>query len=335
MCDYNIQPGSAAEQVVNNVGNYVANNPGVSPDVRLDYIKNQIQAYSGDPVTSAATARAIDVMAQRDPANAQAIAQDLTAKTVSSPSTMGDRIRDKVSGRLDGQSGLTRAQQEAIAYEEAKSVLAEMGIIDTKSLAEVRANIKKYLDQGVSPAAAAAAAGQATAAGAAASPNTFSILGYLVRLVRGAVTYDFKDTQTLNVTGSVIHSHSNAVTYELGGNNIHIDCSSTMKTYSGQSMLNFRFHSGKGIGEYNGSYSANLYTSLSLYAGSLKYGGEWHIYSGYLMTGTFVRFYFAGFDNDVVLSNRKIEDDKNYRKYLVHTNKFGKGKVQTSTTKVP
>ncbi|HYG42528.1 MAG TPA: hypothetical protein VEA17_06370 [Bordetella sp.] len=335
MCDYNIQPGSDAANVVSNVGDYMAAHPGGNPDARFDYVKSQLLGYSGDPVTAASTARAIEVMAERDPANAQAIAQDLTAKTVSSPSTISDRIRNKVAGRLEGQSGLSRAQQEAIAYQEAKSVLDETGVMETQSAADLRTNIKEYMDQGVSPAAAGAAAGQSAATSASSSPSTFSILGYLVRLVRGAVTYDFKDTQTLNVTGSVIHSHSDTVTYDLPGKNIHINCSSTMKTYSDQSLLNFRFHSGKGIGIYNGSYDATLYTSFSLYGGSLKYGGEWHVYSGYLLTGTLGRLYMAGFDNDIVLYNKSIEDSKNHRGFLLQTSLMGKGKVQSSTTQVP
>lgn len=333
MCDYNIQPGSAAGAVVSNIGNsMVSLPPGI---LRFDYVRQQLLAYSGDPITAASTARAIEVLAERDPTNAQAIAQDLAAKTVAHPSTIGDRVRQRVTNRLQGRTDLSQSQREAIAFEEAQSVLQETGAIDAQSSGGVRADIQQYMEDGVSAEAAAAAAAQSAATSASSAPSTFSILGYLIRLVRGEVTYDFQDTQTMNVTGSVIHSHSDTVTYEMPGKDIHIKCSSTMKTYASQSLLNFRFHSGRGIGVYSGSYDATLFTSLSLYGLATKYGTEWHVYSGYLFTGTLGRLYIAGFDNDIVLYNTAIEDSKNHRKFLVQTSKLGKGKVQSSTTKVP
>jgi len=331
-----VLPGSDAAKAVAKVGQYVADQgAGLQLPVLEQYVKDVIVEYGGDPVTAAASARTVTVMAERDPANTQGIAEHIVAKAVSDPNTISDRIRENVQrgvAERGGLNSLTKDEQKALAYDEASGALRSAGITDTQSHADLKTRINDYIDQGASPeVAAAAAAAPALAAGGPVA-DSLSIFGYLVMLVHGDVKYVFNNSETLNVSGSAIHSHMKSVKYDMSAYNFDIVCD-TIQTSSTNEFLNGRFHIGLGVGNYPGTYKALMTSAFSFYGGVGKLGMQWRPFTLYSLNGTKKRLYLAGIDNDMVMYNRAIEEDRDHRETSVLTVEQAKQAIQRTITK--
>ncbi|MBV7481795.1 hypothetical protein [Bordetella sp. BOR01] len=316
----NVLPGSDAAKAAAEVGQYIADQ---GADLQLpeleQYVKERIIAYGGDPVTAAASARTVTVLAERDPTNTQTIAENIVASTVSDPNAAADRIRDSVERQVAERGGignLSKDEQKALAYGEAEDALRRAGITDTQSYADLRTRVNEYIDQGASPEVAAAAAAAPALAAAGPSADSLSIFGYLIMLVHGDLKYVFKNTETFKVGGNAIHSHMKDVTYEMPPHNLHIDCD-TIQTSSTGEFLNIRLRWGRGVGTYPGEYRSLVSTSFTAYAITTKWGMKWLLLGLYSLAVTKQRVYLAGIDNDIVFRSRSIGDDKDKRKSLL------------------
>ncbi|MBO9354459.1 hypothetical protein GG851_10680 [Bordetella petrii] len=315
----NVLPGSDAAKAAAEVGQYIADQ---GADLQLpeleQYVKERIIAYGGDPVTAAASAKTVTVLAERDPANTQTVAENIVASTISDPNAGVDRIRDNVKRQVAERGGignLSKGEQKTLAYDEAAAALRRAGITDTQSYADLKTRVNEYIDQGASPDVAAAAAAAPALAASGPTADSFSIFGYLIMLVHGDLKYIFKSTETLTVGGSAIHSHMKDVTYNVGegkDRNIHIDCD-TIQTSSTGEFLNIRLRSGRGVGTYSGDYRSLMSTSFSAYGVATKWGMKWLLIGLYSLAVTKRRVYLAGIDNDMVVQSRAIDEKKDKR----------------------
>ncbi|WP_459617462.1 hypothetical protein [Bordetella sp. 2513F-2] len=327
-----VPPGSDAAKAAAEVGQYIAaQGSGLELPALESYAKARMEAYGVDPVTSAASARTVTVMAERDPGNTRLLAESIVAKTVSDPATIGERIQDNVRRQVAERGGLAsigKSQQKALAYDEAEDALRRAGVTDTQSYADLRTRVHEYIDAGASPDVAASAAAAPALAQAGPQADSLSIFGYLVMLVHGDVKYVFKNTERLDVVGSVIHTHMKSTKYDMSDYNFHVKCD-TIQTTSTNEFLNVRPHFGYGIGNYPGEYKSIATSSVSAYLLAGKAGMQWLTYGLYSLSGTKQRVYLAGIDNDVVMYNRGIKitngDAADQRKTVLTIEKIGKG----------
>lgn len=305
-----VPPGSDAAKIAAEMRRYIEQQGENLTTSELErYAKERMQVYGVDPVTSAASANTISVMAQRDPANTSLLAESIVARTVADPSTVGERIRNNVAQQVSERGGaakLSQSERAELAYAEASSAYQRAGIIDAQSYADLKTRVHNYIDEGVSPEVAASAAAAPGLAQAAPQADSLSIFGYLVMLVNGDVNYTFNNTETLHVKGSAIHNHMMSTKYSMNDYNFHVKCD-TIKTQSTDEFLNIRPHFGYGLGIYPSAYKALIGASFSVYAVAAKAGERWLIIGGYSYTGTKQRVYLAGIDNDIVVNNYGIK----------------------------
>src|SRR3546814_7630404 len=99
-------PGSAAEQAVQEVGEYFAGQNGLDiPDLEK-FVKQKLIDYGGDRVTAAASSRTVAVLAEQTPGNAQSIAENVVAATVADPAFTSNKVRTSVLEQVRRAGGV-------------------------------------------------------------------------------------------------------------------------------------------------------------------------------------------------------------------------------------
>lgn len=310
----NVLPGSQAAQAVDEMNQFIRDHGDLSPSELEQAIKNKIMDYGGDPVTAAAAGRTASVMAEKDPARTSMIAENVVGTTLADPNLASSQAADRVDARLAEMgrdpSSLTDDEKSAIAYEEANVVLQNAGMTDTDSSQALQEAVDQYIADGATPSQAAAAAVVAVLAQAMSSASSFSIFGYFSMLVHENVNYIFKNTETMNVTGSALHTHLASTTYDMPERNFYIKAT-TIKTKSNSETV--RTHPGRALGKYDGSYDSYAQRSGSLFAWSNQVGVNQHLVGGVSGSLAGVRVYVAFYDSDLTVWSSAVPAKRDCR----------------------
>ncbi|MVW73599.1 hypothetical protein [Bordetella sp. 15P40C-2] len=302
--------GSRAAQAVDEIGQFVRGNPDIDPGALEQAVKAKIVQYGGDPVTAAAASRSAAVLAQQDPGRAGLIVENIVGTTLADPNLAASQAAARVDARLRQQGAPgSEAAHSAIAYEEANAVLQASGVTDTQSSQALQQAVDQYLARGATASQAAAAAVVSVLAQAMPEAGSFSIFGYFNMLVHGDAEYLFKNTETMRVTGSAIHSHLSTTTYKMNGQKLHIEADE-IKTKGVSEVV--RAHPGEAKGIYGGSYVSWTPLTVSGYGWTTQYGKEQHLAGGGSVSLSGLRVYLAIYDSDLANTRSKISkhDDR-------------------------
>lgn len=296
-----VRPGSVAQAAVDQVGEYFRTHPNPTPAELEKLVKDQIVSHGGDSVSASASAATVAELARRSPGQEQALAEHLVGVTLADPGQTAQSVAQdtrKAWAEAEAATPDGKIDKNDIAREQGRKALRDAGI-GTESSGAFDAKFKEYLDQGVSPDLAAAAAVAAVLAQAMPQASGFSIFGYLTLLVHGNTSYVFKNDETIEVKGSVIHTHFDNTTYNLGSNVFQVDCD-TIKTSGVGTEV--RIHTGSTYGNYNLWYFSYATLSGSLFGYKHKTAGFSKTISGATYSGSLGRVYLAGLDSDVNLT---------------------------------
>lgn len=304
-----VLPGSVAEGAIGNIADYFYDHGELDVQHFEGFLKQQILDAGADPITAKAASRTMAVLAEKNPENAQTIAETIAATTLTDPAFISDKARQSVLQSVSSKADLDKLsvdERKALAFTHASKALDDAGITDVQSKESLKARISEYIDQGASPDVAAAASVAPLAADGVPKAESLSIFGYLTALVHKAADYTFDSFEYMQVGDSAIHTHMSNVRYELGDNDYTIDTTETVKTTA---TTTNRVHPAIAIGEYPGNYKAINGFSGSLHLARYKYGGHWT--SGGVLATTValgLRIYTAGIDTDLVAKNYAITD---------------------------
>lgn len=306
--------GSQAARAVDEIGRFVRANSHLTPAALEQAVKEKVISYGADPVTAAAASRTAAVLAEQDPARAPMIAENIVGATLSDPNVAASQAARRVDARLEGSNGnghaLSQAEQSAIAYEEANAVLQASGVTDTQSSQALQSAVDQYIASGATASQAAAAAVVSLAPQAMPQADSFSIFGYFNMLVHGDVDYIFKNTETMNVSGSAIHTHLSTTTYDMEGHKLYIKATD-IKT-SGVSEI-VRAHPGKALGRYDGSYFAAAPATLSVNLWTTQRGIDQHLIGVRSASLAGLRLYLSLYDSDLANTDFKISPGSDSR----------------------
>jgi len=330
-----VLPGSKAAAAVDEVtGYFAAQGPDLDIPAMERFVKETIVSHGGDPVTAAVSSKAVSEMAMKDPAQAQKAAENVVGVTLADPAVASGDARQRVEAALK-ESGtppdsLSRQQQEEIAFREASAALDDAGAVDTQSRQDLRTRIQGYMDQGAGPAMAAAAAVAAILGQSMAQADSFSIFGYLTMMVHGDTEYVLKNTETMTVANSAIHTHLANTTYDMKANNFLVTCETIKTSSSGEDV---RAHEGEAIGQYLGSYDAYAAASISInLIYKYRWGGRTKSLAGMTVTETLGRVYLALFDSDLVWDSKVLLKKKDHRLSAAEVRVAGKKVISTVRT---
>ena len=211
---YNILPGSAAADAVNEIASIE-----LTPDNAAQEVRRIVEKHGVDKMTSSAVERAMEQLASNPNVDLKSVAKDIVGASVANPEVAARSAQQQVANL---PKNATDEQKQSAALNAAEQSAIDAGADGPAA----RKKAQALMDQGVAPEQAARLATLsvvAPAVGTSPDATGYEIYGYLTAHVTDYVSESYLATETRHVTGVAEHTYDNSLVLTTP-KTLHIKC---------------------------------------------------------------------------------------------------------------